>query len=127
MRQSKQPPSIANSAFTAKGNTNTTKLEKKERTRANHPLFYFAIMFFQCYPAFMSWIRRKEKNIAFEDALQDDWSRDLDVVEVPIGNRPLFYVGIGAAFLAAIVFGRVFYLGVVQANGFIKKSQANIG
>ena len=38
--------------------------------------------------------RKHGDNLAFEDALNDDWNRDLDVVEVPIGNKPLLYLGI---------------------------------
>ncbi|HEX4103899.1 MAG TPA: penicillin-binding protein 2 [Candidatus Paceibacterota bacterium] len=59
--------------------------------------------------------RRKKKHsgqddLAFEDALQDDWSRDLDVVEVPIGNRPLWYLGIAVLAVTAVIAGRVIYL-----------------
>jgi penicillin-binding protein 2 len=74
--------------------------------------------------------RRKRKHnsqddLAFEDALQDDWSRDLDVVEVPIGNRPLWYLGIAVLCVAAAVAVRVIYLNTSYAY-YAARAQDNL-
>ncbi len=51
--------------------------------------------------------RYRKDEIVFEDSLNDDWDRDLDIAEVPIGNRPLLYLGIALAAAACAVFARV--------------------
>ncbi len=60
----------------------------------------------------MSFITRKKKNdeVAFEDSLSHDWSRDLTVAEVPIGNRPLWYLGLVISLLVLVVAGRIVFL-----------------
>ncbi len=53
--------------------------------------------------------RHSYDDVAFEDSLNDDWGRDLDVAEVPIGNRPLAYLGVAvAAVIAAVAFQVIF-------------------
>ncbi len=53
---------------------------------------------------------KKKPEIPFEDSLNDDWSRDLDIVEVPLGARPLIVLGGVITCIALIVLGRVAYL-----------------
>ena len=43
-------------------------------------------------------MKRHDKDIAFEDALSDDWQRDLDVAEVAIGNQSMRYFAIVVAY-----------------------------
>ena len=57
---------------------------------------------------------RHDHDIAFEDSLHDDWSRDAEVLEVPIGNRPLFYLGVVVCGIAFLVLGRVVFLGMAD-------------
>lgn len=56
-------------------------------------------------------MKRHDRDIAFEDALSDDWRRDLDVAEVSIGNRPMLYLGVVAAIMIAAIGARIIYLG----------------
>jgi penicillin-binding protein 2 len=53
---------------------------------------------------------KKKRDIPFEDSLNDDWGHDLDMVEVPIGSRPLIVLGCVIVSVALIVLGRVAYL-----------------
>jgi penicillin-binding protein 2 len=64
----------------------------------------------------------RERYVAFEDSLHDDWSRDAEVLEVPIGRRPLWYLGVAVVALALIVVGRVFFL--TMANGTYDRARA---
>ncbi|HUC31208.1 MAG TPA: penicillin-binding transpeptidase domain-containing protein [Candidatus Paceibacterota bacterium] len=53
---------------------------------------------------------KKKPEVPFEDSLNDDWSHDLNMVEVPLGSRPLIVLGAVIACVAFIVLGRVAYL-----------------
>jgi penicillin-binding protein 2 len=53
---------------------------------------------------------KKKPEIPFEDSLNDDWGHDLDMVEVPLGTRPVVILGVVIACIALIVLGRVVYL-----------------
>lgn len=66
--------------------------------------------------------RRQYDDPAFEDSLNDDWSHDLDTVEVPIGNRPLWYLGIAVLVIVVSVAARVVYLN--WANGAYYSARA---
>ncbi len=55
-------------------------------------------------------MKKKSQEIPFEDSLNDDWGHDLDMVEVPLGARPMIVLGTVIAAIALIVFGRVAYL-----------------
>jgi penicillin-binding protein 2 len=60
-------------------------------------------------------MKRRDHDIAFEDALSDDWRRDLDVAEVSIGNRPMFYLDIAVAVMVAAIGAKVIFLGAGNA------------
>ncbi len=53
---------------------------------------------------------KRKSEIPFEDSLNDDWGHDLDMVEVPLGARPLIILGALVACIALVVLGRVVYL-----------------
>jgi penicillin-binding protein 2 len=53
---------------------------------------------------------KKKPEIPFEDSLNDDWGHDLDMVEVPLGTRPVVILGVVIACIALIILGRVIYL-----------------
>ncbi len=53
---------------------------------------------------------KKKPDIPFEDSLNDDWGHDLDMVEVPLGGRPLVVLAAVVALIALVVLGRVVYL-----------------
>jgi len=47
----------------------------------------------------------KKPDIHFEESLNDDWSKDLSMVEVPIGNASLWHLGVVVFFVVLVVFG----------------------
>jgi penicillin-binding protein 2 len=67
-----------------------------------------------------------QDDIAFEDSLSDDWSHDIKIVEVPIGNRPLFYLGIAVAVLVLAVTVQVVYLNVSSGAYYQARAEDNI-
>ena len=56
-------------------------------------------------------MKRHDRDIAFEDALSDDWRRDLDVAEVSIGSQPMRYLAIAIAIVVLAIAGRIVFLG----------------
>jgi penicillin-binding protein 2 len=68
----------------------------------------------------------KPTDVPFEESLNDDWSRDLSMVEVPLGNRPLFYLGIAIAAIAIAVFGQIFYLNVIRGGYYSARAEGNV-
>lgn len=72
-------------------------------------------------------MKRRKKDLVFEDALGDDWARDLDIVEVPLGDRPLVYLGIVVVLVGAVLFGQIVLLGIGQSAFYAKRALANLG
>jgi penicillin-binding protein 2 len=70
--------------------------------------------------------RKEDQDLTFEDSLHDDWSRDLDVVEVPIGNRPLFYLGIAVFAIVVIVASRILYLNWADGAYYAARATDNM-
>lgn len=70
--------------------------------------------------------KKEPKDLALEEALNDSVSGDLDVVEVPIGQKPFFYLGAAIILLGIIVAGRIIYLNVFQAQLYTSRAQANL-
>lgn len=66
------------------------------------------------------------EELAFEDSLSDDWSRDLETVEVSLERRAGWYVALAAALLLAVVAGRIFYLTVIQGDYYSARAGANV-
>ncbi|MDE2019234.1 MAG: hypothetical protein KGJ13_02700 [Patescibacteria group bacterium] len=54
--------------------------------------------------------RKKQEELAFEDALGDDWSRDFDIAEVPIGHKPLLVLGIVIFAVVCAIASRILFL-----------------
>ncbi len=73
-------------------------------------------------------IKRKKKDdeVAFEDSLGHDWSRDLTIVEVPIGNRPLWYLGFAIGALVLIVGARIIYLNASGGAYYAARAEDNL-
>ncbi len=69
----------------------------------------------------------RKPELIFEDALSDDWSEDLGIVEVPLNERPLILVGGAILLLALLVAGRIFFLGVVRAGYYEERADLNSG
>ena len=56
----------------------------------------------------------------------EEWSKDSGIVEVPLGNEPLLYLGI-VIFAAGIVFAaRVFYLDFYKGKSYESRAEANV-
>jgi penicillin-binding protein 2 len=68
---------------------------------------------------------KRQDDIPFEDSLHDDWSRDLNMVEVPIGNRPLRLVAIAALAVVLAVFGKVAYLSIFNGTYYAARAADN--
>jgi penicillin-binding protein 2 len=68
---------------------------------------------------------KKKADIPFEDSLNDDWSHDLNMVEVPLGGRPLWVLGVVILCVGFIVFGRVVYLNVSSGAYYTARAGAN--
>ncbi len=73
--------------------------------------------------------RRKNKkhDLGFEESLGDSASDKLEVMEVPLGNRPLIYLG-GAIFLIGLTLaGRIAYLDIFKGDLYRARAEDNIG
>ena len=66
-----------------------------------------------------------DHDIAFEDALSDDWRRDLDVAEVTIGDRPMRYLAIAVGILVLAVAGRIIFLAANHAY-YAARAERNV-
>ena len=71
--------------------------------------------------------RRKDTGAGFEDSLSDDWSRDIKIAEVPIGNQPLRYLGLGILIVALAVIGQVAYLNFTHGAYYSARAADNVG
>lgn len=68
----------------------------------------------------------KRKDVAFEESLSEDWSKDLDVVEVPIGKATISSLAFAVTLIGCLVGGRLLYLGVVEGNTYKARASANL-
>jgi penicillin-binding protein 2 len=64
--------------------------------------------------------------IVFEESLSDDWSRDLGVVEVPLDERPLSYLGVVVALVGVLLVGRIVFLNVARGEFYDRRADANL-
>ncbi len=71
---------------------------------------------------------KKNRNIdvAFEDSLSDDWSRDIKIAEVPIGNRPLLYVGFAACAVTLAIMAQIVYLNFSRSAYYRARAADNV-
>lgn len=69
----------------------------------------------------------KKKELFFEETLLDDWAKDLEVVEVPLEEKPLRWVAIMVVVLGAAVMGRALFLGTVRAGFYAERAEINLG
>jgi len=69
---------------------------------------------------------RKYNDVAFEESLGDDWGRDLTMVEVPLGNKPLWSLGIILGAIGLIILGRVIFLNAASGTYYAARAAANV-
>lgn len=68
----------------------------------------------------------KRKDIAFEESLSQNWSEDLDVVEIPLEKAPMTGLWIVLLLIGSLVGGRLIYLGVIKNNVYAARADANL-
>ncbi len=71
-------------------------------------------------------MKRKQIDLALEESLGEDWSRDLEVVEVPIGGQPLVYLGVAIFAVGFIFISRIFYLNFYKGRFYGARAAANV-
>ncbi len=69
---------------------------------------------------------KKDNDLAFEDALSDDWNRDIKVAEVPVGNRPLLALGIGVLAIALAIAGQIVILNMTKGSYYEARAADNV-
>ncbi|MBI4086238.1 MAG: hypothetical protein HY433_03305 [Candidatus Liptonbacteria bacterium] len=57
---------------------------------------------------------------------QDEWRKSSELVEVPLGDRAIIYLGTILLFIGIVIAGRIFYLGVSKSNTYVRRAQANL-
>ncbi len=67
----------------------------------------------------------KKREIVFEESLSDEWSKDLDVIEVPLDERPLWYLGGAILLVALAVLGRITFLTIARGEFYESRAAAN--
>ncbi|HVO28896.1 MAG TPA: penicillin-binding transpeptidase domain-containing protein [Candidatus Paceibacterota bacterium] len=70
--------------------------------------------------------RHGDDELVFEDSLSDDWSRDIKVAEVPIGNRPLLALGLGVLAVCLVIAGQVLYLNFSAGAYYTARAADNV-
>jgi penicillin-binding protein 2 len=70
-------------------------------------------------------MKRRSDDIPFEESLNDDWSQDLNMVEVPLGRGPLWVLGLVIFFVGFLVFGRVIYLNWFKGSYYEARAEDN--
>ena len=69
---------------------------------------------------------RSEHDLAFEDSISDDWSRDIRVAEVPIGNKPMRYLGMCVLAVAFLLAGQILYLNFSKGAFYKARAADNV-
>jgi penicillin-binding protein 2 len=72
-------------------------------------------------------MKRKQRDLDLEESLGEDWSRDLETVEVPIGKGPFLYLGGIVLFMGLLVAGRVLYLDAFAGKLYSARAENNVG
>ncbi len=73
----------------------------------------------------MKWKANPEQ-LAFEESLGEDWTPNLELVEIPIGNRTFFFLGVGVSVIACLVIGRILFLSVFEGAFYTARAAANV-
>ncbi len=73
----------------------------------------------------MRHLHNPDNDLPFEEVLGDDWSHDLDIAEVPIGNKPMLVLGAVILGIVAVIFARVVFLNFSQSY-YTARAQGNM-
>ncbi len=74
----------------------------------------------------MSRPARKYNDVAFEESLGDDWGKDLTMVEVPLGNKPLWSLGVVLFIVGLLIVSRVVFLNAASGAYYSGRAAANV-
>jgi penicillin-binding protein 2 len=72
-------------------------------------------------------MKKKKKDIFFEEALAEEWKDDINFFEVELSSESLFYAGFLILILSLVVLGRIIFLNVVLGKNFQEQAQINSG
>ncbi len=87
------------------------------------------LSFIMSLPTFTESSMKKKNiqhNIAFEESLSENWTSDIDIVEVPLGNKPLFYLGLAIVCIAIVVGFQIGYLNLFKGSFYKARAEANV-
>jgi penicillin-binding protein 2 len=70
--------------------------------------------------------KNPDGEIAFEDSIGDDWNHDIKIVEVPIGNRPILYLGIVVFIFVVAITAQILYLNFGNGTYYEARAADNI-
>ena len=70
--------------------------------------------------------KHSDGEIAFEDSIGDDWNHDIKIVEVPIGNRPILYLGIVVFLFVLAIAAQILYLNLGNAKYYSARAADNV-
>lgn len=68
----------------------------------------------------------KKRDIVLEESLTDNVTTQREVVEVPIGERPLSLTTLALVLIGGVMIGRVVFLGVGRGDFYAQRAEANI-
>lgn len=68
---------------------------------------------------------RRGRDIAFEDSISEDWSRDLETVEVRLNRKPARYAALLVLAMILAVAGRITQLNLVRGKLYAARAESN--
>ncbi|MDO8664208.1 MAG: penicillin-binding protein 2 [Candidatus Liptonbacteria bacterium] len=71
--------------------------------------------------------KRRKKELNLEETLSDDWSKDKDteLVEVSLGGWPMIFAGLIVSLIAAVLVGRIVFVGLAQSTRYELRAEDN--
>ncbi len=69
---------------------------------------------------------KDREDIAFEESLRDDWSRDLGIREVPLRSKSIVFLGFIIFGVGILFIGRILFLGVGKGALYTKRADLNL-
>lgn len=70
-------------------------------------------------------LKLRAKEIDLEESLGDRPAEDQQLMEIPLGDNPFFYMGAAALFFSVIFAARIFYLNFVDGGFYAYRAEAN--
>ena len=70
---------------------------------------------------------KNKEDIFFEEALIDEWNKDIELAEIEVSNKPFLYLGILILITGFLIGGRIFFLNIVWGEEFRERAEINAG